>query len=373
MAIQIVPHESRFSDAVEAFNQRMRAGGSPWGFYVDPAPHWIPKHPGATVWREYHVAVDDDGSVRGAFALKPQDWWVRGEIRVITDWQGPFSEGSVDPRFNTLGLRMMRDMLKKRPELYSWGHGGNEQPVVQMLQKMGWAMHETHFALQIVDAGRFLRLNRLLRGSAARRAALDLLALTGLGAAAIHGVQAWRRLRAGRPSRAAAHEVPAFGPWADDLWRACRDDYAAIAVRDAASMNALLPIGGWPPVMRLKVEEAGRILGWAVVMDTRMQGDPRFGDLRVGSIVDTLAKPCDAGAVAASAMRFLRDRGVDVIVSNQAHPEWIRALADNGCLVFENRRLFAASPALRALFEPFDVTVRGLHMTNLDGHGPMSL
>ena len=168
MPIQIVPHERRHSPSVEAFNQRMRAGGSPWGFYVDPDPHWIPRQPGTQVWREYHLAVEDDGVVRGAYALKPQDWWVRGAVHVITDWQGPFSEGSVDPRFNTLGLRMMRDMLKKRPALYSWGHGGNEQPVVQMLQKMGWTMHETDFALLVVHAGRFLRLNRLLRNTALR-------------------------------------------------------------------------------------------------------------------------------------------------------------------------------------------------------------
>lgn len=370
MPIQIVPHERRHSPSVEAFNQRMRAGGSPWGFYVDPDPHWIPRQPGIQVWREYHLAVEDDGVVRGAYALKPQDWWVRGAVHVITDWQGPFSEGSVDPRFNTLGLRMMRDMLKKRPALYSWGHGGNEQPVVQMLQKMGWTMHETDFALLVVHAGRFLRLNRLLRNTALRRILLDLLAWSGLGALALRGLQ-WLRRRGN--TGASAREVPEFGPWADALWLACRDDYAAIAVRDAASMNALLPRDGWPPAMRLKVEEAGKVLGWAVVMDTKMQGDARFGDLRVGSIIDTLARPSDAGAVVAAATQFLRDRAVDVIVSNQAHPGWIRALADNGYFVFKKRRLFAASPALRALLEPFDESAQGLHMTNLDGHGPMAL
>lgn len=370
MPIQIVPHERRHSPAVEDFNQRMRAGGSPWGFYVDPDPHWIPKKPDARVWREYHLAIEDDGVVRGAYALKPQDWWVHGEVQVITDWQGPFSEGSVEPRFNTLGLRMMRDMLKKRPALYSWGHGGNEQPVVQMLQKMGWTMHETDFALFVVHGARFLRLNRLMRGTAMRRHLLDALAWSGLGALALHSMQ-WLRRRG--QSRARARTVAEFGAWADELWLACRDDYAALAVRDAHTMNTLLPSSGWPPVQRLKIEEAGKVLGWAVVMDTKMEGDARFGDLRVGSIIDTLARPSDAGAVVAAATRFLRDRGVDVIVSNQAHPSWVRALADCGYFVFRKRRLFAASPALRAMLDPFDATAQGLHMTNLDGHGPMAL
>jgi len=41
--------------------------------------------------------------------------------------------------------------------------------------------------------------------------------------------------------------------------------------------------------------------------------------------------------------------------------------------VLPDKRMFAPSPALRALLEPFDETARGLHLTNMDGHGPMAL
>ena len=74
------------SETVHAFDLRMRAGGSPWGFFVEPQPDWIPRRPGQNVWREYYVAVDDGNAVRGAFALKPQDWRVRGQTSVVTDW-----------------------------------------------------------------------------------------------------------------------------------------------------------------------------------------------------------------------------------------------------------------------------------------------
>ena len=374
MAIQIIPHSAERSAAVKEFNQRMSAGGSPWNFYVDPEPSWIPKREGQNVWREYYLAVEDDVAVRGAFALKPQDWLINGEVKVVTDWQGPFSEGAIDVRHGTLGLRMIRDMLKKRPLLYSWGHGGDDQPVVQMLRKMSWLLHPTPFCLLVVKPFRFLRLNAQLRKSAARRVVLDVAAYSGLGWLGLRAMHALLRLKAGGGGfSATATEVAEFGPWADELWNRCKGSYRAIAVRDAASMNALAPQGAWPPVTRLRVELPGQVIGWALVMDTQMMGEHRFGDLRVGSIVDCLAEPTDAGEVVAAATRFLTRRGVDIVVSNQAHPGWAKGFAQNGYAVLPDKRLFAASPALQAALEPIDQVSQGLHLTNMDGHGPMAL
>lgn len=373
MAIQIVPHAAEFSRAVAEFNERLARGGSRWSFYDDPVPEWIPQRPGQSVWREYHVAVEDGEAVRGAFALKPQPWLVRGVPHMVADWQGPFSEGSIDARHATLGLRMLRDMLKKYPLLYSWGHGGDDQPVVQMLLKMGWVMHQTPFCLLVLRPVRFLRLNRLLRSSPLRKLALDFGAYSGLGSVGLRALHAAIRWRHWSSFRATATEVPDFGAWADELWLRCKDRYQAIAQRDAASMNVLAPAEGWPPVIRLKVDAGGRNLGWALVMDTAMKDDARFGDLRVGSIVDCLADPADAGEVVFAATRYLRRRGVDIIVSNQAHPDWALGFARNGYAVLPSKRMFAPSPALRALLEPFDDTAKGLHLTNMDGHGPMAL
>lgn len=374
MAIQIVPHSAEWREAVQAFNERMSAGGSGWSFYVDPVPTWIPQRPGQNVWREYHLAVEDEVAVRGAFALKPQDWLIHGQVQVVTDWQGPFSEGVIDVRHGMLGLRMMRDMLKKRPLLYSWGHGGDDQPVVQMLRKMNWLLHPTPFCLLVVKPFRFLRLNALLRQSAARRLVLDLAAYTGLGWLGLKLMHAAIRLKGGGRFRAQAVEVPDFGPWADELWQRCKGRYSAIAVRDAASMNALAPVGSWPPVTRLRVERDGQVIGWALVMDTQMRGEHRFGDLRVGSIVDCLADPGDdAAEVVHAATRYLTRRGVDIVVSNQAHPGWAQGFARNGYAVLPNKRLFAMSPQLQEALAPFEQVSQGLHMTNMDGHGPMAL
>jgi hypothetical protein len=373
MGIRIVPHSTELSAAVEAFNGRMRAGGSPWGLSPDPVPTWLPKRPGQHVWREWYAAVDETSAVRGGFVLKPQNWLVRGQMTMVTDWQGPVSEGSVDPRYAWLAVRLIREMVIQRPALYSWGHGGNEQPVLQILRKMGWLLHGTPFCLLVVKPSRFLRLNAYLRTSPPRRAALDFLAYTGAGSAGLRTLHALLRLRSVRRFGARAEPIAGFGAWADELWQRCKDRYTAIAVRDAVSMNALAPAGSWPPVTRLRVHRRGHTIGWALVMDTRMQDDARFGDLHVGSIVDCFADPRDAGEIVSAATDFIRRRGVDVIVSNQSHPEWIRGFAENGYLTLANRRFFVASPELKRILEPFAETAGGLHLTNMDGHGPHSL
>jgi len=377
MKMHIVPHSPGHRDAVDAFNRRMHDAGSRWGFYTESTCDWIPNIEGRRVWREFHLAVEEDGTVRGGYALKPQPWMIAGHEQVVTDWQGPFSEGAISSRFAALGLRMVRDMLRKRPLLYSWGHGGDDEPMVRMLRTMGWLIHPTPACVYIVHPYRFLRRNRYLRSSTVRAFGLDALAASGLGWMGIkllHAFLAAKR-RAPADMRGVQTEVVAqFGPWADSLWERCSGDYAAIAVRSADLMNALLPvIGRWPTATRLRVRHAGADIGWAAVMDTQMKDDARFGSMRVGSIIDCLARPQDSATIVAAATRYLREQGVDMILSNQADPRWSAGFGANGYAVLAGKRLFAASPALRTALRPWDQVSRGLHLTNLDGHGPHGL
>ncbi len=373
MGIEVVPYTPDRVSAVIAFNKRMRDGGTHWGWYEGSEDTWLPRRENIRVWREHFLAVEDGEAVRGAYALKPQEWWIAGEPVLVTDWQGPVSEGLLSRKYNTLGLRLIRDMLKRHPVLYSWGHGGDEASMLQMLRSLKWLIHPTPFCLRVVKPFRFLRHNRYLRNSPARRAALDGLAFTGLGWAGLKTLHAGIALVRGGDARTRGldvEEVDDFGPWADAVWERCSPRYQALGLRDAATMNALLPRGGWPACVRLRVRRDGSDLGWVVVMDNQLQDDARFGDLRVGSVIDCLADPDDAGAVIAAADRFLIARGVDLIASNQSHPRWTAAFEANGYVLLPGRRYFAASPELQKVLAPFDETQKGLHLTNLDGHGP---
>ncbi len=373
MAIEVVPYEEKWIPAVQAFNRRMAAAGVHWGWYESPVDRWLPTRDGERTWREHYLAVEDGVDVRGGYALKPHEWRVRGATRIVTDWQGPITEGVYSRRYNTLGLRLLREMLRQYPMLYSWGHGGLEQPMLVMLEKLGWLIHRTPFCLRVLRPVRFLRRNAYLRETRSRRLALDVAAFSGAGSVGLRALHALQLARGSRSAQAIATEFSAFESWADDLWRRSSEQYAVIAARDAEIMNRLLPAGGWPAARKLRVTRGAETLGWAVVMDTPMQDDRRFGSLHVGSIVDTLAAPSDAEAVVGAAFRFLRDRGVDIVISNQSHPAWVAGFAAHGFLILPNRRAFAASPELQRAMEPFAETRLGLHLTNMDGHGPMRL
>ncbi len=370
MAITIVPHAEELKDAVEAFNRRLLQGGKKIGFYVEPTCNWLPPRPGSRVWREYHLAIEDGKVVRGAYALKPQDWLIGGQLRVVSDWQGPVSEGVVDPRYSSMGLRLMRDMTKKRPLLYSFGHGGNDELVVKLIREMGWHTHPVPFALLVLRPRRFLRRNRFLRKDPRLRLALDLLAGSGLGSVGLRALHGALRARYRQRLRSQLKVESEFDTWADDLWARDKDRYAALAVRDAAMMNSLIPRGGWPPAARLRVLRDGQTIGWAVVLHREMKDDPRFGTLHVGNITDVFAGPDDAAEVVHAAVDFLRQQEVDMVYANFAHVSWIRGLEVNGFFVLRNRRLFAMAPALKEALDPLDATLPGLHLTNLDGHGP---
>ncbi|MCB9599809.1 MAG: hypothetical protein H6721_19140 [Sandaracinus sp.] len=377
MAIQVVEHEPRYREAVDAFNGRMRAGGSPFGFYVDPVPRWLAPREGAPVERRYFLAVDDD-VVRAGYALKPQAWWFDGREVTITDSQGPFSEGAIDPRFVPLGLRLFRDMAKRQPHLYSWGHGGDEQVIVQLIEKLGWHLHPTPLALRVLRPKAFLLRNGMLRTDPRRRAALDVLAHTGLGDVSMHAMHLAIRSAGGRPKlRSRIDVVPRWESWADEVWLAHRDEYTACAVRDARAMNALLPEGErqpeWSEAVRVRVRDGAREVGWAVVLVREFDDHPRFGSMRVGTLADVFAGTKDAVQVVDAATTVMRELGADLAICNQVHTGWSDACRRAGWVVLPNKRLFALSPGLQKLFAPLERTLPGVLLGNLDGHGPMGM
>lgn len=379
MAITIVPHEESWKPRVEAFNARMRAGGSSFGFYVDPKPTWLAKRADdQPVWREYWLAIEDAADVRGGYALKPQAWWIQGRQQLVADWQGPVSEGAYDKRYGALGLRMMRDMLKRHPLLYSWGHGGDDAAIVKLLEALKWTLHRTPFLLRVVRPAHFARKNRYLREDPRKRLALDVAAFTGAASIGGRALHAALRLRSLARFTSEAEVVPSFGVWADELWHRAKDDYSAIAVRDARAMSTLVPEGErqheWSELVRLRVWGAnGHTLGWALVSIRDMQSHPQFGDCRVGSVVDYLAPVAHAGEVIHAAFDHLARLGAELVIANQSDPRWVRAFEDNGFVRIEGRRIFCAAPPLVEALAPFDETKERLFLSNMDGHGPHGL
>ncbi len=199
---------------------------------------------------------------------------------------------------------------------------------------------------------------------------MDIAAVTGTGGVALGIVQRSREKRSARREKVEA--IVGFSRWADDLWSQCRRCYAMIAVRDSRTLNILYPATN-PRFLCYKVHENGETLGWAVLLDTQMHDNKYFGNLRVGSIVDCVARPENAFHVIRAATLVLKERGVDLIVSNQAHAAWSIALRDAGFLRGPSNFLFAPAKELGAFLQPFQDRVSQIHLNRGDGDGPIHL
>jgi len=364
--LTIAPFEEQHAPAVREFNRRLQAGGAPadYVFSESPVPEWLPPGPGAPVYNRFYIALED-GIVRGAYAVKHQEFLLGGERREIAYYHHPLSEGVIDRKFAMVGVQMLIQAQRQHPLIYALGMDGTDQPLPRMLAALKWPSCAIPFFFKVNHPTSFLRNMRPLRASAARRALADAAAATGAGWAAFKGVQ----FLAGLPGafqRAEAEEVAEFGEWADEIWRDCVPHFRILAVRDGCTLRTLFPAGN-PNFIRLKVTARGRLLGWAALGDVRKQAHPQYGSLRVGTILDGLARPQDAAAVVSAAARVLEMRGVDVITSNQSHYAWRRALRRCGFLPGPSNFIFAASPELSRNMMPFDETILHSHWTRGDG------
>jgi hypothetical protein len=158
---------------------------------------------------------------------------------------------------------------------------------------------------------------------------------------------ALQAIRKTRPpgGRARAQMVSSFGEWADEVWAEARVDHAWCALRDRKGLDGL---HAGPDRLKLQVELSGETVGWAVVRVREFVDHLHFGSLKVGVIADNLAPASRARHVVQAASDVLEQLGVDLIVTNQAHPSWCSALARSGFLRGPSNYLFAASPAARA-------------------------
>jgi hypothetical protein len=361
---------------VRQFNARVAAADLDPGLYSlhfpeSHVPALPPRPAGKGPFQEQFVALDERGIVRGGYILKHQWFVVEGRECCIADYQLPISEGIADRRFAAVALRLLEDALAKQPLLFGLGMGGYHVPIARFLDAAGWRTGTVPFLFRVIHPRAFLSNIALPNMSRLGRAALGLAAATGLGGLAVRLRQALGG--SCRPPRAVACEhVEAFDDWADAVWHRAKDGYGLVAVRDREVLEVLYP-RHQRRFLRLKVTRDKAPIGWAVLLDTQMSGHKFFGRMRVGSVVDCLARPEDAADVAACAGRVLEDAGVDLIVSNQAHAAWCGALKRCGFLGGPSNFLFTAAPKLACQVEPFAGKLATFHLNRGDGDGPINL
>jgi hypothetical protein len=371
MAIVIQPYHPEHEPAVADFNQRLRQAGEDENtvFYRWAKPRWLPRTAESRIYNEFFVAVDG-GIVRGGYALKSQEFFFPdGQIRSIGYYHHPLSEGIVNKAHAMVGALLLRDAMQRAPLLYCLGMGGYDRPLPQMLVRLGWAHCLVPFFFRIVNPSSFLKNLQTLRSSPLRQFLMDLAACSGAGWAGSKLFQGYRTLRAPRSSATECCEVASFEVSAESLqslWEHARQTCSFTAVRDAEALRVI-----YPPeqthLTRIVMKRNGSTIGWAVVGERRK--DAKYGNMRVGSVVDCFALPGELFSVVRGATQALERQGFDLILSNQSHEAWREAFNAAGYLPGPSNFIFAASKKLTELLTPFEEVRLKMHLTRADGDG----
>jgi hypothetical protein len=371
LAIVIQPYRQEHESAVQDFNRRLQASCNEPNliFSETHVPRWLPPANDNPVWNEFYVAVDGSAA-RGAYSLKQEALYIRGKgVHRIACYHHPLSEGIVDRSFASVGMLLARDALLRQPLLYALGMGGTDQPIARMLKALGFTLTPIPFYFRVVHPAKFLRQMHALREKRWRAILMDIAAATGTGWLAIKSVQAATGLRS-RASNSVVEEIAEFSNWADELWNQVKENVSAATVRDADTLRLLYPAqytSNIASIRRLRVSRNGSAIGWAIVGIRRK--DSKYGEMRVGSIVDCWAMPENSLAVVHAATNALEKDGVDLIVSNQSHQMWCSALEKSGFLKGPTNFILATSKNLTELLQPLEETRPSFHITRADGDG----
>jgi hypothetical protein len=357
--------------AVRDFNKRNAAGGMSYRFPESSTPEWLPRKGSIPVYQEHYVALEGS-AVRGGYIIKRQTFACNGDVMTMAHYQLPISEGVIDRRYAPIGILMLKDAVIREPLLFALGIGGYQEALTRMLKVMKWSIGSCPFFFKVTHPFRFLREMAFLRRKRMMQVLMDNLAFSGVGWLTIKSLQLSRAWAKTVPGELTTEEVNEFSSWSDDVWGQAKNRYALIAVRDALTLNMLYPSTD-PRFHRIKVLRRSKPIGWAVVMNTSMENNKYFGNLRVGSVVDCLAAGEEERHVVRAATRFLERVGVDIVVTNQREHSWCHAFSHNGYLRGPSNFLFAASPLLAKKLHPFEDTILRVHLTRGDGDGPINL
>ena len=353
---------------VARFNGRMGAGTFSVRFPTGPDLFDDPS--GASgVSLDRFIALDPEGEMRAGYLLKHQLFKLGGALEEVGNLQAPMSEGVLNHAYAAYGSSIVLDAVRRAPRVYTLGMGGADQPYPRLLAALKWRLVPVPFFFKVLAPFRFCRRIRFLRRRWALRLGMDLLAFSGLGPLGFRLLNLASRTPAAEPGFS-VEPVARFAPWADPLWSRASGGYALAAVRDAKVLDFLYRDDRF---LRFRVSREGRAVGWAVCLATRFEDHRQFGDLKVGSLVDCLAEPGAEARVVAAAEQGLARAGVDLIVSNQSHRAWQRALARAGYLKGPSNFLLACSPGLWRAMGDLGIGPDQVHMNRGDGDGPIHL
>ena len=359
---------------VAAFNRRLAAAGESNHHLSVEKPFRTMSHTENSPITVEKLLCFEGNEVRGGVGVKRMTFQVNGRPEEVAFAVYPLSEGIINRAYGAVGLMIREELLRRYPLTYGLGAINNAPAKVRQLT--GWFYSPVCFHFAVLHPYPFVRNMTYLRRKKATRILLDSAAFSALCALGFRSLNLIQQLR-GRYPRARDLSIERFdewGEWADQIWQTARDRYSLIGDRSRAALASLYP-AGHAHLVKLCIREAdnNRPIGWAVLTLARLKNHNYFGDMMLAGLVDMLAVPENAYAVASGALSLARQMKADLLIANHSDSRWNQAFKRAGMLSWKTNFYLSLSPELQERFDFVSDSVDHFFFTRGDGHGPTRL
>ena len=365
---EIRPFRNEDIKMVKEFNARLKSAGQNSMFPDDPVPHMYPQKNNTELYRKYYLCIENNETVVGAYILQNQIFFINGNYQYLADFMLPISEGSINKKYNFIGLLIQNNALKKQPNLFALGMGGKNTKIHQIHKANKWKFFNIPFLFRVINFSSFFNNIKYIRNYNNLYLFLKILEKTYIINIIITFFNLIIDLRINKRF-GNYYQVQKFSDWSNDIWSKSKNQYDLIAKRDCNNLNVLY--GNNNNLIKLKIQKGNLIYGWCVLKRSKLKNHNHFGDMYLGTIIDFLSIPKYEKNVVQAALYYFKENKVDLIVTNQSNEKFIKILKNNGFFKGPSNFDLAISKKLEKKLK--NLNVNKFHINRGDGDGPTNL
>ena len=325
------------------------------------------------IFQNSYILTENKIIVRAGYTLKTQLFKVNDELMQIGYYYRPVSAGLYNKKYNICGILLLNDAQKKNPNLFGLGMGGYSEPLPQLFKSLNWDLKKIPFFFKICNPNSFLKNITYLKNTKLKSFLISIFLSTGLGWCLIKSISMILSLINFRPEKKkilSVEEITSFDKGINLVWENAKEYYSFAAVRNSEYLKILYTDQKF---IKLKFIEKNKVVGWSVSLCNNLDNHNYFGNMKLGSIVDCLALKGYESDIIKKTSDILKNKGADLIVSNQSHVFWKKAFKINSFLNGPSNYIFASSKILSEKLLINKKQKNHLHLTRGDGDGPINL
>ena len=325
------------------------------------------------IFERKFILTENKIKVRAGYTLKSQWFKVNDDLLQIGYYYNPITAGLFNKKYNICGVLLLQDAQTKYKNLFCLGMGGYSEPLPKLLKSLNWNLQTVPFFFKIYNPHSFLKNISYLKNTKFRSFLAKFLTNSGIGWLIIKiffQLISLLHFRIKKYPNLVVREIDDFREDFDSVWKKTKQNNSFIAVRNSEYLKTLYSNKRF---IKLKFFDSDKIIGWSISLCTQLDNHKQFGNMKLGSIVDCLSLKGYETSIIKKTSQILKQKGADLIVSNQSHIFWKNAFKNNSFISGPSNFVFASSIALSEKLKSNVKSKNYMHLTRGDGDGPINL